>query len=156
MSGSCATAEATVVGWTLDGIRVAVKPQPGCGQCAARGGCGARWLSQDTPERRELEVATTSRPPIGKPVTIRLASATLVRASVLMYGLPLWVALGLTLLVELAWPEHWSSPLAFVAGLVVGAALLRRHLQRQGAQFRPQLVGAPVDVSDEAAEVRSR
>ena len=144
MSGDCATAEARVVGWTTSGVRVALAASEGCGRCAARGGCGARWLLHKSDDRREIEIDTEQRPAIGQTVTLALTRASLVRASVLVYGLPLWLALGATLAVNVRSPDHWSLPLVFVAGLAVGGVVLRRHLRRRSEAYRPRLVSSPV------------
>lgn len=143
MSDDCATAEARVVSWTTAGVRVALMAAGGCGRCDARGGCGARWLLRRSDDRRELEIATEQRPAIGQRVTLTLSRANLVRASVLVYGLPLWLALGATLAVNLRSPDHWSLPLVFVVGLAVGGGVLRWHLHRRAEAYRPRLVTSP-------------
>lgn len=140
MSTDCATAEARVVGWTTAGVRVALAATGGCGRCAARGGCGARWLLRRSDDRRELEIDTEQRPAIGQTVTLALSRTSLVRASVLVYGLPLWLALGATLAANAQSPDHWSLPLVFIAGLALGGVVLRRHLRRRAEAYRPTLV----------------
>ena len=140
MSTDCATAEARVVGWTTAGVRVALAATGGCGRCAARGGCGARWLLRRSDDRRELEIDTEQRPAIGQTVTLALSRTSLVRASVLGYGLPLGLALGATVAVNVQSPDHWSLPLVFIAGLALGGVVLRRHLRRRAEAYRPTLV----------------
>ena len=54
--------------------------------------------------------------------------------------LPLWLALGATLAVNLQSPDHWSLPLVFIAGLALGGVVLRRHLRRRAEAYRPTLV----------------
>ena len=93
MSTDCATAEARVVGWTTAGVRVALAANGGCGRCAARGGCGARWLLRRSDDRRELEIDTeqprsdclTSAPGRNRPTTQLCYHCGLIAAVLLLF-----------------------------------------------------------------------
>ncbi|MGQ7247028.1 SoxR reducing system RseC family protein [Halomonas sp. V046] len=134
------TAEGVVVGWVTGGVRVALSSPRGCSGCSRRGGCGAGVLERAGARDWQLEVAADPPPAIGSRVEVGVSAATLTRASVLVYGIPLWLALGVAWGVDRMYPDHLGVPVAFGFGLAVGGLALRRYLRRRDSRFRPILV----------------
>ena len=122
-----------------------------CARCAAGKGCGAGLLSGST-KAATLEVSLSSHSQFseGDEVTLKLEPAHLLRATILVYGLPL---AGMVLGLSAGWLV--SRPLAdgvavacAVAGLAAGFIAGRWQLNRNHClkQFIPKIEG-PADVA---------
>jgi sigma-E factor negative regulatory protein RseC len=114
-----------------------------CERCASGKGCGAGLLAGDeAPRRIEALVARQLDLDVGDRVRVELAGNKVLRAAVLVYGLPLGGAL---LGAGLAW---WSgsgdaaAALVATAGALAGIAAGRRRLRRETClqQFRPVVI----------------
>ena len=132
---------------------VAVSRAVACARCAAGKGCGAGLLS--TTEKRaklQLAVPETMVLKIGDEVVLELSPDTLLRASLLVYGLPL---AGLVAALSIGWLV--AGPLAdgvaiglSVAGLSAGLFVGRSRLGRDRClqQFLPRIAGrAPLEAT---------
>ena len=129
---------------------VAVERTAACPRCAAGKGCGAGLLSGS---RRPalLEVSLSPQLSVGEGDEVRLTlePAHLLRASLLVYGLPL---AGMVLLLVAAWliARPLSDPEAIawaITGLAAGFFAGRWQLNRRDClkQFIPRIAG-PADV----------
>lgn len=121
----------TVVATGPGTATVAVEAAVACERCAAGRGCGAALPGR--PRRRRLQVSVPSRLDIapGDRVKLALASATLLRAAWLAYGLPL-AGLVAAVVAGSASIESEAGAVAFgAAGLVAGAAAARRLLRKE-------------------------
>jgi len=122
----------------VDGLR--------CARCAAGKGCGAGMLGSG-PRRIEASVSDHLQLREGDHVRLELAPGRLLRAAIIVYGIPLGLAL---LGASLAW---WSgagdaaASLAALAGAAIGMALGRRQLGRAGCllSFTPTISARVAD-----------
>lgn len=121
-----------------DGKRVELELQRGsaCGHCELSQGCGTGALGRLLGRRSRplvLETDQDCRP--GDEVQLALPEASLVRASLLVYGFPLIGMLFAGLLASAAGAGDWLVALAAVAGFVVGlgfAAFFASRLEHRG------------------------
>jgi sigma-E factor negative regulatory protein RseC len=118
-----------------------------CARCAAGKGCGAGLLAGDADSRRvDALVARRLALRAGDRVRLELTADNLLRAAVLVYGVPLFGAL---VGAALAW---WSgagdgiAALWAIACAAVGTAIIHLRLRRRDClrQFTP-LVTARLD-----------
>lgn len=127
------------------GIKVDVSLNTACEPCAAGRGCGmgliARRQHQSiilmpdcSPEQYQ------QRYPLGARVTFRLAATQLTAITVLIYALPLMMALTMTGLAVWAGGAEWHSVIMFFGGLLSGVLALKYLLNRRVERFRPRLV----------------
>lgn len=130
-----------VTGSYAGGVWVEVERHSACDGCHVRRGCGSAQLARlarTAPVR--LAVDTPLRLSPGDRVRLGLRAADLTRASLLAYGVPLLFALGAAAGLELWLASDALSGLGFMAGLMAGAAWLRRYLQRRASRYRPRLL----------------
>jgi sigma-E factor negative regulatory protein RseC len=104
-----------------------------CPRCAAGQGCGAGLLIGATQARR-VEVSLAADMPLatGDRVELVLAAGKVLRATLIVYGLPL---LGALIAAAVAFLLAWGDTVAVLAaigGLSAGM-LAGRHLLRRGA-----------------------
>jgi len=106
-----------------DGNRVVLELQRGsaCGHCEMSQGCGTGALGRLLGKRlRPLVIETEKDCQPGDEVELALPEASLVRASLLVYGLPL---LGMLLggsTASLFYVSDWLVPVASIAGFAAG------------------------------------
>lgn len=124
------------------GIRavVEVDPQVVCPRCAAGRGCGAGLFSGEQQARRvEAWISPGLDIDEGDVVRIELAPQNVLRAALIVYGLPLSgaaIAAGIAYLYGLG--DAGAAALA-IAGLIAGIVTARHQLARRAclAQFTP-------------------
>jgi len=125
---------------------VAVERTAACPRCAAGKGCGAGLLSGTTrPAMLEVSISPNLSLSEGDEVRLTLEPSHLLRASLLVYGLPL---AGIILMLVAGW--FISSPLSdpeaiayAIAGLAAGLVAGRWQLNRRDClkQFVPTIDG---------------
>lgn len=111
-----------------------------CSGCSARHGCGSALLSRFKRTPR-LAIHTDAPLRLGDSVTVGVPSGRFLKAALTVYGLPLIVGVlagGVAEQVTAA--GHFSVPLLFVAGLLIGALISRFQLHRQRHFYRPRLL----------------
>ena len=126
---------------------VAVERTAACPRCAAGKGCGAGLLSGSTrPALLEVSLSPHLRIGEGDAVRLTLEPSYLLRASLLVYGLPL---AGIVLVLVAGW--FISRPLSDLeaityagVGLAAGYFAGRWQLNRQNClkQFVPKIAGS--------------
>lgn len=129
---------------------VAVERTAACPRCAAGKGCGAGLLSGSTrPAMFEITLSPHLRLSEGDEVRLTLEPSHLLRASLLVYGLPL---AGIVLMLVAGWliSRPLSDPQAVayaIAGLTAGLLAGRWQLNRRDClkQFVPKIAGSAVD-----------
>ena len=117
-----------------------------CARCAAGKGCGAGLLSGTTKAATlQVSLSPHSQFSVGDEVSLKLEPAHLLRATILVYGLPL---VGMVLGLSTGWlisrPLTDGAAVAFaVAGLATGLAAGRWQLNRNHClrQFIPKIEG---------------
>ncbi len=115
-----------------------------CARCAAGKGCGAGLLSGNPkPAKFQVRVAESMGLEVGDQVTLELSPDSLLKASFLVYGLPL---VGVVAILIVGWlvagplTDVAATGLA-VAGLAAGLAIGRAMLGRNRCleQFVPSI-----------------
>lgn len=128
-----------------DRVRVVAARNSACAQCASRSNCSQGLLSQwSSGKTVEIDVLNPAALPVtpGQRVVVGLEEGSLVRASVLLYLLPLALLIAGALLGSaLGLAEGWQVALAT---LLMGAGFLLARWQgrRDGAEsrYRPVLL----------------
>ncbi len=138
---------ATVLRVTGDTAWVSCASQSGCQRCAEGRGCGGGVFGRILGDRlREVRVDVGGHPlRVGDQVEIGLSELDLLRASLMMYLVPLVGMLALAVIAGLTISPAWREPgvaIAGAAGLFAGLVLARRFGQRQQgrAGFGPRVV----------------
>lgn len=107
--------EAKVVTADADHVTISILQQSACGSCAAKSGCGTSVVSRLFPQRQQtLRLPNAIGAKAGNRVMIGLPEAGLQRASLILYGLPLF---GLLLGAALGDSVGGSEPMAIIGGL---------------------------------------
>lgn len=124
-----------------DGVRATVSVAAAiCPRCAAGKGCGAGLLAASGAERRiEALVRDGLEVEVGDVVKIALAPANVLRAALVVYGLPLAGAIGGA---SFAWGlglDDAAAALLALFGLAAGVVVGRRRVagERCMQEFRP-------------------
>ncbi len=115
-----------------------------CSRCTTGKGCGAGLLGADRgPRHVNLPLPRDACFVKGDEVTLELAPQSLLHAALIVYGIPLLVMAGVSVLaVLLGWSDLVSAAVMLGAG-VIGVAVGRRRLQRSNClkQFTPVING---------------
>jgi len=122
-----------------------------CARCAAGKGCGAGILGGDDKLRRvEALIAIDLDVGEGDQVAIELAPNNLLRASSIVYGLPLLGAVAGASGAWLSGMGDLGAAIAALAGVGVGILTGRRRLQRTGClrTFTPVVTARIAPVAD--------
>ena len=142
------TEQAIVTRRDGDCVELQLLRESACGGCELNQGCGTGALGRLLGLRRKpltLQSARALRP--GDRVTLGLSERALVRASLLLYGLPLCGML-LAGMLAYAWfePPEWIVVLASAVGLCAGLRGARRcsaGLPPEG--LNPQIIAVEVN-----------
>ncbi|MGI9236697.1 MAG: SoxR reducing system RseC family protein [Woeseiaceae bacterium] len=114
-----------------------------CARCAEGRGCGAGLLGSPPGSRRiEALVSTGLTIGAGDEVRIELAPSDLLRASLIVYGTPLFGAVVGALAAYAIGLGDLHAVLAAMAGIVSGLLLARTRLRKSGClrRFTPTVV----------------
>lgn len=129
---------------------------PACPRCAAGRGCGAGLLSGSQAAREfrvDLPPAADYR--VGDRVVLELSSRSLLRASLLAYGMPLVMLAAVPLAAERLWGPLGDATLALLALAAVAASVVagRRFLRADPclSQLQPSIAGRAQDTSGRTA-----
>lgn len=135
---------ATIISISNGTAIVAVSRTVACARCAAGKGCGAGLFSgKSKPVNLEVPVPETLKLQVGDKVNLELSPDSLLRASFLVYGLPLIGVISALILGRLfAGPlsDGYAVGLAIVGlvtGLIAGRARIGRN--RCLEQFVPKI-----------------
>ena len=141
-----------VVAIESDAVWVETIRSSTCGRCAARSGCGHGVLARATGAKglirvRESLALRASDCKIDDQVMIELPESAVLQGSVLVYVLPLMLAIAGALL-----GDFWGELVAvtgFCAGLLLGFTAIRwlPGLLGTADKFEPRLAAAAVDDS---------
>lgn len=128
----------------IDGARVWVQTirNSACQSCAARHGCGQRALAGATGGRaNQVLVANDLEAQVGDEVTLAIDEAALLRASLLVYAVPLLLMVaGAVLGYQGSGGQDPASIAGAVAGLAGGFALVRRLQRHSAHRYEPRLI----------------
>lgn len=101
-----------------------------CARCASGKGCGAGIFGSREARRIEARVASGLSVRAGDTVRIELAPQDLLRAAVMVYGIPLIGGVGSAALAYIAGGGDLAAACAALLGLAAGLAVSRRQLRR--------------------------
>ncbi len=127
-----------------DHVTVEVNTASFCPRCAAGKGCGAGLIGSDSGPRH-VDVSLPEHVDLveGAEVTLELEPQSVLRAAVVVYGVPLLImAVVSVVAVLLGWSDLVSAAVMVGAG-VLGVSVSRRRLQRSNClkQFTPVIRG---------------
>lgn len=115
-----------------------------CSRCAAGKGCGAGVFGSDRgPRQFDAPVVHGMSLCEGDEVQIELAPQSVLHAALLVYGAPLAGVLIMAGIAQILGFSDGEAASAVVFGLLVGAFVSRRRLQRSNClrQFTPAITG---------------
>ena len=116
---------------------VEVSAAVACARCAAGRGCGAGLLGGSEKNRRvQARIAAGIDVQEGDEVRIELSHRQVLRASWLVYGLPLVAAVIATGIAYLFRLDDFFAVVAAVVGLAAGLLLARRQLASAACLYR--------------------
>ena len=123
-----------------DHVTVEVNTASFCSRCSAGKGCGAGILGADQgPRQVDVPLPDDARFETGDDVTLELAPQSLLRAALIVYGIPLAAVAAVG---ALALAFQWSdleTTLVMVIAAIVGIAVGRSRLRHASClkQFTP-------------------
>lgn len=117
----------TVVALHGDDVWVQTIRQSTCGSCSARKGCGQGALARMTDGRaNQVKVHNTCGADVGDRVVLGIEESQLLRASILVYALPLAALLAGSLIGGGFWPGlDLAAIIGGSAGLAAGFGVLK-------------------------------
>ena len=116
---------------------VEVSAAVACARCASGRGCGAGLLGASEKNRRvHALIAAGVDVHEGDEVRIELSSMQLLRASWLVYGLPLVAAVLATGVAYLVGLDEFYAVVAAVVGIAAGLVVARRQLSSASCLYR--------------------
>lgn len=115
--------------------------QSACQSCSARHGCGQKALAGATSGRaNQVLVANTLGAGVGDTVTLEMDESMLLRASVLVYGLPLLFTVSAAVVAQLIISASDGAAITGAGlGMAAGFWCSRWIQKRHGHQFQPRL-----------------
>ncbi|UXZ55307.1 SoxR reducing system RseC family protein [Halomonas sp. 7T] len=136
----------TVVGYMPpQGIKVDVSVEKTCEECAKGRGCGMGLIARRQQQQIVLKPDCPpeqyqQRYPIGASVTFSVFKADLTAVALLVYTLPLLVALLLSGVAVWVEASEWQTAAIFFGTLMCSAVALKYSLHGRMERFRPRLV----------------
>lgn len=127
----------------IDGDRAWVQTirNSACQSCAARHGCGQRALAGATGGRaNQVLVANELEARVGDEVTLAIDEAALLRASLLVYAVPLLLMVAGAVLGHGAGGQDLMAIIGALSGLMGGFTLVRWLQRRSIHRYEPRLI----------------
>ncbi|AZT83078.1 sigma E positive regulator RseC/MucC [Marinobacter sp. NP-4(2019)] len=127
----------------IDGERAWVQTirNSACQSCAARHGCGQRALAGVTGGRaNQVLVANELDARVGDEVTLAIDEAALLRASLLVYAVPLLLMVTGAVLGHGAGGQDLVAIAGALTGLAGGFMLIRWLQRRSAHRYEPRLI----------------
>lgn len=136
------TEQGTVISVCGDEAWVQTLRQSACQSCSARHGCGQKALAaMSSGQSRQLRVSNTLNACPGDEVTVAIAPASLLQASLLVYALPLLLmVMGVAVTGQLLPGAELPAMMAALVGLGVGLLIARRVGNTRLRHFQPMMV----------------
>lgn len=137
--------KASVVSVEGDRIWVQTQRKSVCGACSARKGCGTASLEQLFGKRRTQMMVSSELPvSTGDEVMLGIEEATLLRGSLLLYGLPLLFMLIGAMLIQSLVPSIGELPViaGAISGLLLGLFLVAGYAKklRHDPRYHPTIL----------------
>ena len=142
-------AEETAIVSSVDGDYVFLETQnsASCGNCSSKSGCGNVSSIFTLKTRNKLKINNTLKLKEGDSVIVALATDKLLKATVIMYLLPILSMFAFSLLAKLFLGET-ASILMGLTGLFLGILWVKKFTQQSetAQQFQPKLVRKVINV----------
>lgn len=135
-----------------EGLWVETIQRSACGSCQAQKGCGHSLLAKAGASASYLWVLLDGRDPasyqLGNQVQIGVPEDVIANGSLFVYMVPLLLMIGATVIAHQQAFGDGASALCALAGLALGALLVRLHayLTRFDRRLQPVLVDAQTQV----------
>ena len=132
-----------VVAVESDGLWVETIQKSACEVCVAEKGCGQKFLSKLAGKTVSIRVLRNKRSSeeftVGQSVTIGIPEDIIVMASLLVYLLPIFTAIGGAWLFS---DSDWQAVGGAFGGLLLGGLLVNLHSvrKRDDVRFNPVLI----------------
>lgn len=125
-----------------DATTVWLEPEmsSGCGSCASAKGCASlSWMKLGPADAKRFALPNSFHGRIGDRIVVGIQQGSLVRGSLLAYGLPLLLGLGSGIFAQARGAGDEICLIAIIAGLAVGLGLAKFIAGRLTARgdFRP-------------------
>ncbi len=139
-----------VVAVESDGLWVETIQKSACEVCVAEKGCGQKFLSKLAGKTVSIRVLRNKQSSeefsVGQSVTIGIPEDIIVMASLLVYLLPIFAAIGGAWLFS---GSDWQAVGGALGGLVLGGMLVNLHSvrKRDDVRFNPVLMEEQVQTS---------
>jgi len=139
-----------VVAVESDGLWVETIQKSACEVCVAEKGCGQKFLSKLAGKTVSIRVLRNKQSSeefsVGQSVTIGIPEDIIVMASLLVYLLPIFAAIGGAWLFS---GSDWQAVGGALGGLVLGGMLVNLHSvrKRDDVRFNPALMEEQVQTS---------
>lgn len=129
----------TVISVSGDEAWVQTLRESACQSCKARQGCGQKALAGlSSGQSRQIRVTNTLQARPGDRVTVAIEESALLKASLLVYAVPLLMMVVATALADMALPGHDLVAMAAAVSGLAGGMLLARWYSRSGrARWQP-------------------
>ncbi|GGY75901.1 SoxR reducing system RseC family protein [Marinobacter zhanjiangensis] len=129
----------TVISVSGDEAWVQTIRESACQSCKARHGCGQKALAGMTSgQSRQIRVANTLHARPGDEVTVAIEESALLRASLLVYALPLLLMVVATALVGTIMPgRDGLAVVSALLGLGAGLLLAGWYSRRDAGRWQP-------------------
>lgn len=140
--------KATVSHILGDFVFLETQNNPSCVSCSSKAGCGQVASIFTFKPKNKLKVNNTLKLKEGDEVIVAMPTGTLLKATVLMYLLPLILLFLFSLIAKLALGES-ASIVGGVLGLLVGLVFVNRYSQqtRVSQEFQPKLLRKVINVN---------
>ncbi len=138
----------TVISVSGDEAWVQTLRESACQSCKARHGCGQKALAGLTGgQSRQIRVVNTLHAQPGDQVTVAIEESALLKASLLVYAVPLLLMVVATSLAGIFWPgNELVAIFAAVAGLAGGLWLAAARSRVGSVRWQP-VMGRMVPVA---------
>lgn len=139
-----------VVAVESDGLWVETIQKSACEVCVAEKGCGQKFLSKLAGKTVSIRVLRNKQSSeefsVGQSVTIGIPEDVIVMASLLVYLLPIFAAIGGAWLFS---GSDWQAVGGALGGLVLGGMLVNLHSvrKRDDVRFNPVLMEEQIQTS---------
>ncbi len=136
-----------IVSIEADGVWVETIQKTACGSCKAEKGCGQRLLNKWDGHTSYIWVLLEGRNPAsyqqGDEIEIGVPEEVIARGALLVYMVPITMLVVATAIAHVQFASEGITTLSGLAGLLIGALLVRWHSWRN--RYNPDLQPVLID-----------
>lgn len=139
--------KATVSHIVGDFVFLETQNSASCDNCSSKSGCGQLSSLFTYKPKNKLKVNNTLKLKEGDKVIVAMPSRKLLKATMLMYLMPLLLLFTSSLIAKLAIGEL-ASIIAGISGLFIGLIIVNRYSNQQSIalEFQPKLIRKIINV----------